>query len=544
MSPTELLLPSDCNVLITELTMTEDLLVVVATPTGWSASCPLCGSTSDRIHSRYRRTVADLSLGGRSLALRLVVRRFTCRNAGCRRAIFCERLPKLVDAYARSTTRLKSLHRVIGTAAGGEPGSRLAEELAIPVSGDTLIRRVKTTPAEPAPPVRCLGIDDFAFRRGHDYGTILIDLERGRVIDILKSRDCADVEAWLKAHPGIEVITRDRASAYANAASGGAPQAKQVADRWHLLKNLREAVERLLDRRRKVVQKHLKVSLPPAAELDFPTFHDVSVPDATEAPQLTPREQAREAKREQRVEHYNRVHELHATGESIRQIAATMDLDRETVTRYLQADSFPDRQDTPRAQAKYRDYLDRRLNEGCRNAAELHRELTANGQSASYYAVRRYVRRRLIGMARESAANVSAIGLAPRVPSAKQLSFTIIRRPEERDKEEQSRVETLAGIDDELSNALELVVMFAAMVRGVLDLTLKDWLTKADASVCAEIRGFAKTLRQDEAAVQAGMIEPWSNGPVEGQVNRLKMIKRQMYGRAGFELLRARVRAA
>lgn len=544
MSPSELLLPLESDLLITEMTMTEDLLVVVATPLTTSACCPLCGSTSDRAHSRYRRTVADLPFGDRSLVVRLVVRRFKCGNAGCRRAVFCERLTKFVDAYARSTTRLKSLQRAIGTAVGGEAGSRLAEELAVPVSGDTLIRRVRTMPTEPEPFVRYLGIDDFAFRRGHDYGTILIDLERGRVIDILKSRDSADVEVWLKAHPGIEVITRDRASAYAKAASGGAPQAKQVVDHWHLLKNLREAAERLHDRHRKTVQKHLKSNPPSAAELELPTFQDVSVPEEPEVPELSAREEARDAKRQQRVEDYNRVRELHAAGQSIRQIATTLDRDRETVTRYLQADTFPDRQPAPRAQAKYRDHLDRRLNEGCRNAAVLHRELIADGRSVSYYSVRRYVRRRLIAMGRDSTADVSVVRPTPRLPSAKQLSFMIIRKPDERDEEEQSRVETLTGINEELSNALELVVVFAAMVRGALALTLKEWLTKADASGCAEIRSFAKTLRQDEAAVQAGMTEPWSNGPVEGQVNRLKMIKRQMYGRAGFELLRARVRAA
>jgi transposase len=542
MSLSELLLPPESDVLITEMTMTEDLLVVVATPLTTSACCPLCASSSDRTHSRYRRTVADLPFGDRSLVVRLLVRRFKCGNAGCRRAVFCERLPKLVDAYARSTNRLKSLQRAIGTAVGGEAGSRLAEELTVPVSGDTLIRRVRMMPTEPEPVVRCLGIDDFAFRRGHEYGTILIDLERGRVIDILKTRESSDIEVWLKAHPGIEVITRDRASAYANAASDGAPQAKQVADRWHLLKNLRETAERLLDRRRKIVQKHLKSQPPPAAELDFPTFQDGSVPEEPKVPELSAREQARESKRQEKVEYFIRVHDLHAAGESIRQIAMNLDLDRETVARYLQADSFPDRQAAPRVLVKYRDYLDRCLNEGRRNAAELHRELIAAGLSASYYSVRRYVRRRLVALGRASEADAPII--EPRIPSAKQLSFMIIRKPDERDEEEQSRVETLTGIDEEMSNALELVVMFAAMVRGTLALTLKEWLTKADASVCAEVRGFAKTLRQDEAAVQAGMTEPWSNGPVEGQVNRLKMIKRQMYGRAGFELLRARVRAA
>lgn len=545
MSPTDLLIPSGCDLLITEMTMTEELLVVVAAPTATSSCCPICGSASDRIHSRYHRTVGDLPFGGRQLALRLMVRKFFCSNSGCPRHVFCERLSHLVDAYARSTKRLLSLQQSLGVAAGGEPGARLAEKMAMPVSGDTLIRRVKATPREPETPVRCLGIDDFAFRKGQNYGTILIDLERGRVIDLLKSREAGDVEAWLKAHPGVEIITRDRASEYTNAASNGAPGAKQVADRWHLLKNIREAAERLLNRRHKAVKACLKDHPPPTPEPELPAFQgDSDLPESQPCP-LTAREESREGKRQQRLDIYNRVHELHASGNSNRQIATMLGLDRETVARYLQAESFPERKSSsPRVQAKYREFVDRRLNEGCRNAAALHRELIAEGQDVSYHAVRRYVRRRLTAMGRGSVSGLSASKPEPRIPSAKQLSFMIIRKPEERDDEEQSRVDALSNLDVAMSRALELFMQFAAMIRGVLDFSLADWLTTADASDCAEIQGFARTLRQDEEAVQAAMRESWSNGPVEGQVNRLKTIKRQMYGRAGFDLLRARVCAA
>jgi transposase len=541
MSPTDLLVPPGCDLLITEMAMTEDLLVVVATPTAMSSCCPCCGSASDRVHSRYRRTVGDLPFGGRQLALRLMVRKFFCSNPGCQRQVFCERLSNFVEAYARSTKRLQSLQQSLGATAGGEAGSRLARDMAMPVSGDTLIRRVKASTREPETPVRCLGIDDFAFRKGQHYGTILIDLERGRVIDLLKSREADDVDAWLKAHPGVEVITRDRASAYANAASSGAPQAKQVADRWHLLKNVREAVERLLDRRHKAVKVCLKEHPPPTHELDSPGFSGDPEPLEPQTILLTAREEFLEGKRQQRLDVFNRVHEIHAAGTSNRQIATLLDLDRDTVARYLKAESFPERKSSPSLPSeKYREYLDRRLNEGCRNAAALHRELIADGLDVSYYAVRRYVRRRLTALGAESASGKPEA----RRPSAKQLSFMIIRKPEERDDEEQSRIDALTSIDDAMSQALELVVQFAAMIRGVLALSLADWLSNADASDCAEIQAFAKTLRQDKEAVQAAMAEPWSNGPVEGQVNRLKLIKRQMYGRAGFELLRARVCAA
>lgn len=193
MSPTDFLLPPDRELAITDLALTENSLVVLAASTAAQATCPLCGFESKRVHSRYRRTIADLPFGGRTFILRLVVRRFRCTNAGCERRIFCERFPQWLDAYARSTSRLQTLHREIGSAVGGEPGSRLAEELAMPISGDTLIRRVLAIPEPPAEPVRYLGIDDFAFRKGQNYGTILIDLERGRAIDILRTRDNADV---------------------------------------------------------------------------------------------------------------------------------------------------------------------------------------------------------------------------------------------------------------------------------------------------------------------------------------------------------------
>lgn len=361
----------------------------------------------------------------------------------------------------------------------------------------------------------------------------------------MRSRESADVEAWLKARPGIEIITRDRAAAYANAASNGAPQAMQVADRWHLMKNLREAVERVLDRRHPAVRACLKSlpSSPPAP--DPSTTPDPPKPERPAPRPLTPREQTREARRQQRHETFGRVHALHAAGTSNRQIAAMLRLDRDTVTRYLRAECVPERRTpSPRRTATYREYLDRKLSEGCRNAAALHRELIADGQAVSYYAVRRYVRRRLLATGRASGSNTPPGDSASRLPTAKQLSFLIVRRPEEREDEEQATVEALTSLDAAMATALALVVQLAAMIRGVSQLPLAEWLATADASDCAELQGFARTLHQDAAAVEAALTTPWSNGPVEGQVNRLKLIKRQMYGRAGFDLLRARVCAA
>jgi transposase len=243
MSPSPDPLPGCPGLRLDDRLLTPTTVVALLASTADSAPCPRCGTPSDRVHSHYHRLVADLPCQGRTVTLRLVVRRFRCIAPGCPQAIFCERLPALLGARARTTARLTDAHRAIGFALGGEAGARLAQCLDMPTSPDTLLRRVKGAVDEPAPAPRYVGVDDWAVRKGQRYGTILIDLERGRVIDILPGRDGSPLAAWLREHPGVEVITRDRWAAFAQAATEAAPQAKQIADRWHLLKNLREAVE-------------------------------------------------------------------------------------------------------------------------------------------------------------------------------------------------------------------------------------------------------------------------------------------------------------
>jgi site-specific DNA recombinase len=262
---------------------------------------------------------------------------------------------------------LTDAHRVIGFALGGEAGSRLAERLDMPTSPDTLLRRVKSRPGESSPPPRYVGVDDWAIRKGHRYGTILIDLERGSVLDILPGRDGEALKAWLEEHPGVEVITRDRAAAYAQAAAEGAPQAKQVADRWHLLKNLREAVELVLVRLSATVREALRegsvpVEIPPTAPAAEGNGGCPSaIPQATVTPltsatlttledagtvamsvPLSPRQQAQQTKRQLRAERYERVRQLRREGQSLRQFARATGLSNGCVIRYLRAERCPD----------------------------------------------------------------------------------------------------------------------------------------------------------------------------------------------------------
>ena len=265
MLPLELLRAPEGSCLVRACLDVENLTVHLAT-TAPTAVCPLCGYDTPRVHSRYTRRLDDLPCLGRCVRLQVAVRRFVCPRPDCPRRIFTERLPGFAAPWARTTDRLRQTQTDIGSSLGGEAGARLAARMAITASPDTLLRRVKRLKNKPTGPPRVVGIDDWAWRKGQCYGTIVVDLERSDVIDLLPDREADTVAAWLKAHPGIEVVSRDRSATYAEAATEGASQAVQVADRWHLLKNLREAVERVLARHSAVVNATLKaLETPPGA---------------------------------------------------------------------------------------------------------------------------------------------------------------------------------------------------------------------------------------------------------------------------------------
>lgn len=253
-----------------------DLLTIFVETAAPTASCPVCNSDAQRIHSRYHRHLADLPCFGLAVQLQVTIRRFFCPQPDCPRRIFAERLPGFAAPHARTTARLRQTHEAIGCALGGEAGARLTAKLAIATSPDTLLRRVKQVDDEPASPPRLVGIDDWAWRKGQRYGTVVVDLERGDIIDLLPDRDAATVKKWFADHPGIELISRDRSSSYAQAASEAAPDARQVADRWHLLKNLREAIERLFQRQSDAINEAVKAADTPPEPACSPTAADVA----------------------------------------------------------------------------------------------------------------------------------------------------------------------------------------------------------------------------------------------------------------------------
>ena len=500
------------------------------------ARCPLCQRRSKRVHSSYHRTVADLPLAGRRLILRLRVRRFRCGARRCPRAIFAERFPKLVAAYGRRSLGQRAALEVIAFALGGSAGARLATRLGSPISRATLLRVLRSAdvPTHPAP--RVLGVDDWAFRKGHRYGTILVDLERRRVIDLLEDRKAETLAPWLSRYPDLEVISRDRAPAYAEAARKGAPQAVQVIDRWHLIQNLVEALERCLLRFRPA----LKAAAGRGDSLLGP------LPSSSET-ELVPWQQRAEAVSQQKhavvVERYERMRELRAAGFTVLDIAQMVGATRRTVYRYLALGGPPKRQrpqrSVHRVLAPYEPYLIKRWAEGCRNRSRLFREIRLLGYQHSARTVSLFLKR--LEQEPSASAAVPPRPTITRVPSARQVAGWLVWRKEQLAEEERDYLRRLCDREPTLALAYELAQEFVTMARARTGDRFAAWLARATASSIAELDRFARGLTDDRAAVEAALSLEWSNGQTEGQVNKLKLLKRQMYGRANFDLLRRRV---
>jgi transposase len=498
------------------------------------------------VHSRYGRTLADLPWLGVAVSVQLTVRRFVCGNADCIRRVFGERLPGIVAPYARRTARLSEAFELIGFALGGEAGARVLHRLAMVGSPDTLLRTIRAAALDGHDDPRILGVDDFAFRRGHRYGTILVDLERRWVIDLLPDRKPETLIAWLEQHAHPEIISRDRGGSYGEAARRGAPDAVQVADRFHLTKNLVEALERFFLRHRSVLKN--------AAILPTEGHEPSERPDSPEE-QIDRGKRACARNWEQRVEEvsvqrhashvarYDEVHALHTKGVAIAEIARRVGVARKTVYVYLRMDHPPERKrpmrnPKERVLAPYEPYLLKRWEEGCRNGLQLWREIKNQGYTYSRASVARFVAQ-LRGEG-AGAATRSRITHG-QGPPARRVALLVVQHPERLDEEGTVYLTTVRAQDQRIDQACRLAQAFAEMVRDRQGARLDAWVADVQASGIDELARFAAGLLTDEAAVRAGLTLVWSNGQVEGHVNRLKLLKRQMYGRANFDLLRQRV---
>jgi transposase len=520
-------LPAD--LVVERLLPAPDRVVVVCHVRSAATPCPVCGRNSSRVHSRYQRKLADLPWQGRIVSLACRTRRLHCGNAACPRRIFAERLPGVAAPHARRTPRLGDVQGHLGAVLGGEPGARLAKRPGMTASGDTLLRLVRVqAPATPAAAPRVLGVDDWAWRRGHRYGTILVDLERGAVVDLLPDREADGFAAWPRDHPGVEVIARDRGAVYADGGRRGAPKAIHVADRWHLLENCGAAVLAAVRRHMPAVRSAAGAASEP---LTAPSR------EAAQPSSMTSSQQRQWMGWRRRMETHGEVMSRCRAGIPIKQIARDLDLSRNTVRRWLRGeppDPWRSRMDSL---DPWRPLLERRWTEGCRNGARLWREARDAGFTGGLRVVTEWASRQRL--AAPAMTGTPGRTTAPAPPlAARRVARMLTTDPASLGRMEGSYLERLLARSSALRAVRDLSRRFAAMVRGRNADALGPWLAEAADS---ELSAFAQGLRQDEAAVRAALTLPWSSGAVEGNVTRLRLIKRQGYGRAGFDLLRARI---
>jgi transposase len=450
--------------------------------------------------------------------LHLRVRRFFCTTVACVQKIFVEQVDGLTVRHGRASVLARRLLEPVALALGGRAGARLTDRLGLGVGRMTLLRLLRALPLPAVPALTVLGVDDFALRRGHRYGTVLVDMATHHVIDVLDDRSADTLAAWLSDHPGIEVICRDRAGAYADGATRGAPAATQVADRWHLLHNLSDAVN-------KAVTQHRRCLQPPPPTPTEPTT-------STEPAAL-------EGWRAQRTRtRHAEIQALRAQGLVVYVIARRLGLDPKTVRRYADAPD-PEALIGPNGTAResildrFKPYLQQRYADGVTATNQLLAEIRARG----FRGGERTLRRWLIGI-RGTDPSVPA---PPPVPPARDITGWIMRPVDKLTDDDHAELRRLCGLCPDLAAIRDLARGFAELVRTRGGQRLTAWVEQAEQATIAEIRSFANGLRKDWAAVTAGLTMTWSSGAVEGNVNRIKMLKRQMYGRANPDLLRRRI---
>jgi transposase len=525
---------------------TTTQLTLRVTSTQAMVHCPLCRSPTRRVHRRDGCTVADLPWGPWRVVLHLQVRTCCCTNGRCPRRIFAERLAPLVAPWARRTQRLVQWLVHIAVALAGSAGARLSRSLGLGVSRNTFLRLLRRLPLPDVATPQVLGVDDWAVRKGRTYGTVLIDLERHRALALWPDREATTVALWLQAHPGVRVIARDRSRAYADGARQGAPDAIQVADRFHLLQNLAETLDQVFHAHGKVLEA-VNETLRQAP---------VTQPDGTLAVPVPPPGPPRKAqelahpRQARRLALHQQIWAYHRQGWPGWAIAQRLGVGKNTVCRYLRTETLPVRKRrTDRARSlltPYTAYLLERWNAGCRDALRLFRELQQRGYPGSYATVARDAQRlrHAQGEAprpRRRRHPLPVVTAPPRrFLTPRRATWLVLRLPEQRTPEEEHLLVQLTAQDAELAEAIVLAQDFAQLARQRQPEHLDPWRARAAESPLVPLQRLAKGLRDDNDAVKAGVTLPWSNGPVEGHSNRLQRLKRQMCGRASLQLLQRR----
>jgi len=588
-----------------EINEVNGVWVVNAVSNQRQCECPSCGQQSSRIHSQYERKPLDVSWGNYPLDLNLRVFRFFCDNSVCRQRVFCQRHVDFLSVHAQATKRFNETMQEMAQELGGEGGCRLGSRFGIRRSADTYLRHLKQKSLPMATAPRVIGIDDWAWRKGHQYGTIICDLERGKVIDILPDREVATVVAWLQAHPTIEVITRDRAKCYREAATTGAPQAVQIADRWHLLKNLRDVVKRTLEGYQPILKEmsfaihaHFAETSPPQSHIETLTCHPLELPDDIEALETRLQDASLAPATRRRLLH-SLIHRLRDAHIPIKEMMARTGVSRATLYRYFNNDVVsitvlqpPAEQEKPFSDSQLRHeqigqlrdagvtiaeimqqvgvsratvyrslatmnksdkglrdyfpgvehrYWSNRFNElwqaGYRKPEQIWHILRQEEYTMSFARVRMAVYRQVNPLSTKPKGIPSQYVYRPR-----KAAWCFVLDPLDLDKIDYQFLLMCLQMSPEFLQLYALAQAFHRLIVHHRSLALfEHWIAQALSSPFPEIQRFARGLLQDESAVRAALTSPWSNGPVEGQVLRLKLKRRSMYGRGSLDLLKRRV---
>ncbi len=507
----------------------DQTVLVSLHATSFTAPCPHCGTAGSRVHSRYQRTIADVAFGGRCLVLKVLVRKWICPDTSCPQQIFAERFPKLVQRYARMTDRLIEALQSVGVTTNGADAARIVSSLGMPTTAKTIIRRVLQLPLPQDSSVRIAGIDEWAWKKGSRYGTILVDLEQRRVADLLPERSVQTSTAWFKKHPEVKIVSRDRGKIFREAASTGAPQARQIADRFHLQQNFAEVLQ--------VFFRHHEQVLKTAA-------HQLAgvIPPSVSTPAAKHIERERRRRHAKQITLHNNVWKLFRAGQRKEEIAHIVGVSSRSVYRILAHEQPP----TPRRRSRthsltdpYLSFLSERWNEGCHTAAQLYEKVSAQGYTGSRRTIERIVEQfRRSGTKRVSKQSITQ----GKVPSARSAALMIVRPAQNRTPEQIAIIDQLCKLDATISTAFTLAQAFGQLLREREGLQpLEQWKTAVRASGITELMSFVDGLTDDAEAIANGCSESWNNGMVEGFVNKVKWIKRSSYGQAGFPLLQRRV---
>lgn len=505
-------------VLVERVEREGDAVRVVARSRGEPAPCPSCGTVTGKVHGYYQRRLADSPAGGTPVVLELRLRRLVCVSLDCPLQTFHEQVPGLAERYARRTPPLAGLVATVAATLAGRAGPALLAAAGVLLSRTAVLGTLMALPDPVRSAPEAIGVDDFALKRNHRYATVIIDALTHEHLDVLDGRLAVTLEGWLKDHPGVKLVCRDRSTAYAAGAREGAPQAVQVADRWHVWKNLTEAVEKTAIAHRDCFTG------------SGPGNGTGSGAARGEGPSAQ-RTRARHAA----------VHALLAQGASHGQIMRRLHLSRNTVKKYAAAGQAAQLIHGPKYSTTlvdpFRGYLrSRRDQEPAVPTWTLLGEIKAMGYQGGSTLLYRY-----LGQGRGD-------GEYP-PPSPRRLTAWITTDPAKLPATSQTR------LDDALKNCPELqatagyVRSFAALLTAEHDgdlpkhtARLDSWIDQARAGqTLPALRSFAEGLLIDHDAAAAALALPYSNGPTEGTVNKIKMLKRQMYGRASLPLLRKRI---